>query len=61
MLIPPPATMFNNKVRHVFVTEINADLSCDFISPCTIQDPTYVNFDEDTVQVAFHFQHLSAI
>ena len=50
-LIPPSTTMLNNKVCHVFVTEINADLSCNFISPCTIQDLTYVNFDEDTVQV----------
>ena len=50
-LIPPPATMLNNEVCCVFVTEINADLSCDFISSCTIQDPKYINYDEDTVQV----------
>ena len=43
--------MLNNKVCCMFVTEINADLLCDFISSCTIPDSTYVNFDEDTVQL----------
>ena len=33
------------------MTEINSDLSCNFISPHSIQDPTYVNYDEDMLQV----------
>ena len=35
----------------MYVTEINADLSCDFVSPHTIQDPVYVNYDENMLQV----------
>ena len=35
----------------VYVTKINVDLSCDFVSPYTIQDPVYVNYDKDSLQV----------
>ena len=52
-LIPPPASSFASctNVCKVFVTELNADFSCDFVSPSTIQDPVYVNFDIDALEV----------
>ena len=49
-LIRPPC-IEGVKGTCVFITEINADLSCDFVSPHTIQDPVYVNYDKDTLQV----------
>ena len=59
-LIPPPASRRSHKVHRVIVTEINVDLSCSYVSPCTIQDPVYVNFDDDTMQLRLgdpHFSH----
>ena len=52
-LIPLPTSRFASdmNVCNVFVTELNADLSCDFMSPSTIQDPVYINFDVDAMQV----------
>ena len=52
-LIPPPVSSFTShmNVCKVFVTELNVDFSCDFVSPSTIQDPVYVNFDIDALQV----------
>ena len=50
-LIPPPCLDDSNEGVRVYVTEINADLSCDFLSPHTIQDPVYVSYDEDTLQI----------
>ena len=50
-MIPPPYVGESKTVSKVFVTKINSDLSCDFISPHSIQDPTYVNYDEDMLQV----------
>ena len=49
-LIPPPCLNDVEGVR-VYVTEINADLSTDFLSPHTIQDPAYVCYDVDVLQV----------
>ena len=53
-LIPPPMTNDDSTgVRGtcVFVMELNVDLSCDFVSPHTIQDPTYIHFDEDVLRI----------
>ena len=50
-LIPTPRVNGSNRGVRVYVTEINADLSCDFLSPHTIQDPAFVNYDEDSFQV----------
>ena len=47
-LIPPPCVA-GIKGRRVYVTEVNVDLSTDFLSPHTIQDPTYVCYDEDVL------------
>ena len=41
------------------MTEINADLSCSYVSLCTIQDPVYVNFDDDTMQLRLGDPHFS--
>ena len=51
MLIPPPCLDDSNEEVRVYITEINADLSCDFLSPHTIQDPVYMSYDEDTLQI----------
>ena len=50
-LIPTPRVNGSNRRVRVYVTEINADLSCDFLSPHTIQDSAFVNYDEDSLQV----------
>ena len=50
-LIPPPYIGESKTISKVFVTEINSDLSCNFISPNSIQDPTYMNYDKDMLQV----------
>ena len=49
-LIPPPCVA-GIKGRLVYVTEVNVDLSTDFLSPHTIQDPTYVCYDEDVLSL----------
>ena len=48
-LIPPPISPKDKKVNgvHVYVTEINSDFSCVDVTPCTVQDPTWVNYDVD--------------
>ena len=51
MLIPPPAMDMSHNVRKVFMTEINDNLLTSYMSPCMIQDPTYMNFEEDTMQL----------
>ena len=40
-LIPLPVSSITScmNVCKVFVTELNADFSCDFVSPSMIQDP----------------------
>ena len=46
-LIPPPVNEEADAgVCWVYVTELEKDLSCDFISPSTIQDPCWVDYDE---------------
>ena len=49
MLIPPPSV--NGGTIRVYVTELNADLSTDFSSPHTVQDPTYVCYDEEVLNI----------
>ena len=29
------------------------DVSTDFVSPCTIQDPSYMSYDEDSIRIKF--------
>ena len=58
-LIPPPASRQSHKVCRVIVTKANADLSCSYVSPCTIQDPVYVNFDDDMMQLRLDDPHFS--
>ena len=41
--------------------EINADLSCSFVSPCTIQNPVYVNLDDDMMQLRLDDQDFSHV
>ena len=50
MSIPPPCVA-GIKGRRVYVTEVNIDLSTDFLSPHTIQDPTYVCYNEDVLSL----------
>ena len=52
-LIPPPISSIDkntNRVR-LYVMEINADFSCNDVTPCSIQDPVWVNHDMDLHQV----------
>ena len=49
-LIPPPC-LWGVRGMRVYVTKINVDLSCDFVSPHTTQDPVCVNYDKDSLQV----------
>ena len=39
------------RVRWVYVTELEKDLSCDFVSPSIIQDPCWVDYDEAVVKL----------
>ena len=49
----------SHSVRKVFMTEINADLLSSYMSLCMIQDPTYVNFEEDMMQLHLDDPHFS--
>ena len=50
-LIPPPSVNDGGRTIRVYVTELNADLSTDFSSPHTVQDPTYVCYDEEVLNI----------
>ena len=52
-LIPPPLSNAHRKERgvRVFVTEINADFCCNDITPLTVHDPVWVEYDVDCHQV----------
>ena len=39
------------RVHWVYVTELEKDLSCDFVSPSTIQDPCWVDYNEAVVKL----------
>ena len=49
-LIPLPC-LWGVREMCVYITKINVDLSCDFVSPHTIQDHVYMNYDKDSLQV----------
>ena len=49
-LIQPPC-LNGVEGKRVYITEINVDLSTDFLSPHTIQDPTYMCYDKDVLRV----------
>ena len=51
-LIPPPIGKdADARVRWVYVTELEKDLSCNFISPSTVQDPCWIDYDESIVRL----------
>ena len=52
-LIPTPLSSADRKTNGVgvYVMEINADFSCNDVTPCSIQDPVWVNYDADSHQV----------
>ena len=50
-LIPPPCDEEGIRGMHVYIIELNVDLSCDIVSPHTIQDPVYVNYDKDMLNI----------
>ena len=51
-LIPPPiGEEVDANVRSVYVTKLEKDLSCEFVSPSTVQDPCWVDYDESVVRV----------
>ena len=39
--------------KTVYVSELIVDVSTDFVSPSTIQDPAYVSYDEDSIRIKF--------
>ena len=43
MLIPPPKLYDEQYGKTVYVSELIVDVSTDFVSPSTIQDPAYVS------------------
>ena len=51
MLIHPHSVNGGGGTIWVYVTELNADLSTDFSSPHTIQDPAYVCYDEEVLNI----------
>ena len=52
-LIPPP-NISGECTRQVYVTELSVDLSMDFVSPHTIQDPVHVVYEESVLHVRLH-------
>ena len=48
--------------KTVYVSELIVDVSTDFVSPSTIQDPAYMSYDEDSVRIKFDqessFEHV---
>ena len=53
MLIPPPRLYDDQYGKTVYVSELIVDVSTDFVSPSTIQDPAYVSYDEDLIRIKF--------
>ena len=39
--------------KTVYVSELIVDVSADFVSPSTIQDPAYMSYDEDSIRIKF--------
>ena len=50
-MLTSPSCVAGTKGRRVYVTKVSVDLSTDFLSPHTIQDPTYVCYDEDVLSL----------
>ena len=52
-MIPSPLSNVHRKEHgvRVFVTEINADFCCNDITPLTVQDPVWVEYDVNCHQV----------
>ena len=51
-LIPPPVSKeADANIRSIYITELEKDLSYEFISPSTVQDPCWVDYDEAVVRV----------
>ena len=50
-LIPPPSVNDSGGTIQVYVTKLNADLSTNFSSPHTVQDPAYVCYDEEVLNI----------
>ena len=53
MLIPPPKLYDNQYGKTVYISELIVDVSTDFVSPSTIQDPAYVSYNEDSIRIKF--------
>ena len=51
MLIPPPSVNDADGTIRVYVTKFNADLSTDFSSPHTIQDPKNVCYFKEVLNI----------
>ena len=63
-LIPPPLYDEGKKKSRnikVYVTEINTDFCTNDISPLTIEDPVWVNYDVDGHQVRLDMPLLSSV
>ena len=52
-LIPPPKLYDEQYGKTVYVSELIVDVSTDFVSLSTIQDPAYVLYDEDSIRIKF--------
>ena len=52
-LIPQPKLYDEQYGKTVYVSELIVDVSTDFVSPSTIQDPAYVSYDEDSIRIKF--------
>ena len=52
-LIPPPKLYDEQYGKTVYVSELIVDVSTDFVSPSTIQDPAYMLYDEDSIRIKF--------
>ena len=52
-LIPLPKLYDEQYGKTVHVSELIVDVSTDFVSPSTIQDPAYVSYNEDSIRIKF--------
>ena len=52
-LVPPPISSMDKKTNRVgvYIMENNTDFSCDDVTPYSIQDLVWVNYDVDLHQV----------
>ena len=52
-LIPPPKLYDEQYGKTVYVSELIVDVSTDFVSPSTIQDPAYMSYNKDSIRIKF--------